>query len=137
MVEHFPSDLELPKAVENLLERGIQAVPHGLSLSLGGAEPPTQARLAEIEALAKRTNAQLVWLIENPCAIANAGLIAERMTTEFATAGGRVRQATLLVRHLGRFKHSFRHLVSCLRQGWLARTAARPKPKAKLNLTLS
>lgn len=60
MVEHFPSHKHLPQAVINLLERGVQAVPHGLSLSLGGAEPPSFHRLQEMEALALRCQAPLV-----------------------------------------------------------------------------
>lgn len=60
MVEHFPSHKQLPQAVLNLLERGVQAVPHGLSLSLGGAVPPEPERLAEMESLAQRCNAPLV-----------------------------------------------------------------------------
>ena len=60
MVEHFPSQKPLPQAVVNLLERGVQAVPHGLSLSLGGAQPPARERLHEMEELARRCNAPLV-----------------------------------------------------------------------------
>lgn len=60
MVEHFPSHKPLPQAVLNLLDRGVQAVPHGLSLSLGGAEAPSQERLREIDELARRCNAPLV-----------------------------------------------------------------------------
>ncbi len=60
MVEHFPSHKALPQAVLNLLERGVQAVPHGLSLSLGGAEPPARERLREMDNLARRCNAPLV-----------------------------------------------------------------------------
>lgn len=60
MVEHFPSDRELPVAVTNLLERGVKAVPHGISLSLGGADPPSPARLKEMDHLAQRCDAPLV-----------------------------------------------------------------------------
>lgn len=60
MVEHFPSHKPLPQAVLNLLERGVQAVPHGLSLSLGGAEPPSAERIHEMDQLARRCNAPLV-----------------------------------------------------------------------------
>ncbi|MFN8606465.1 MAG: DUF692 domain-containing protein [Vulcanimicrobiota bacterium] len=60
MVEHFPSHKPLPQAVRNLLDRGIQTIPHGLSLSLGGAAPPEPRYLAEIESLAQRCDAPLV-----------------------------------------------------------------------------
>ena len=60
MVEHFPASNPLPQAVLNLLERGVQTVPHGLSLSLGGAEPPSAERLREMDQLARRTQASLV-----------------------------------------------------------------------------
>lgn len=60
MVEHFPRHKPLPQAVLNLLERGVQAVPHGLSLSLGGAEAPSLERLREMDELARRCNAPLV-----------------------------------------------------------------------------
>lgn len=60
MVEHFPSHQPLPQAVLNLLQRGTIAIPHGLSLSLGGAEPPSPSRLREMASLAQRVAAPLV-----------------------------------------------------------------------------
>jgi hypothetical protein len=40
--------------------RGLQIVPHGVSLSLGGAERPDRARLARLASVAERVNAPLV-----------------------------------------------------------------------------
>lgn len=60
MVEHFPSHLPLPSAITRLLERGVKAVPHGLGLSLGGAEPPSPQRLKEMDELARKCAAPLV-----------------------------------------------------------------------------
>jgi uncharacterized protein len=50
----------LPPAVERLRERGVTVVPHGIGLSLGGAEPPHPERLAALAALARRVQAPLV-----------------------------------------------------------------------------
>src|SRR5207253_618234 len=40
--------------------RGVPVVPHGVSLSLGGAEPPSPARLDALARLAARLGAPLV-----------------------------------------------------------------------------
>jgi uncharacterized protein len=53
-------DGALPPAVEQLRRRGVAVVPHGLSLSLGGAEPPDPGRLAKLARLATRAGAPLV-----------------------------------------------------------------------------
>jgi uncharacterized protein (UPF0276 family) len=50
----------LPAEVENLRSRGVQIVPHAISLSLGGAEPPDRKRLAALARLAERVTAPLV-----------------------------------------------------------------------------
>ena len=50
----------LPEAVERLQERGVQVVVHGVSLSLGGAEPLDPARLDALATLARRAGAPLV-----------------------------------------------------------------------------
>jgi len=50
----------LPEAVERLRERGVQVVVHGVSLSLGGAEPLDPARLDALAKLARRAAAPLV-----------------------------------------------------------------------------
>jgi uncharacterized protein (UPF0276 family) len=53
-------DLPLPDAIEVLRQRGVLLIPHGISLSLGGAEPPDPARLAALGRLALRVGAPLV-----------------------------------------------------------------------------
>jgi uncharacterized protein (UPF0276 family) len=50
----------LPAPVEQLRRRGVPVVPHGVSLSLGGAEPPSPARLGALGRLAARLGAPLV-----------------------------------------------------------------------------
>ncbi len=50
----------LPLAVEQLRSRGAALVPHGITMSPGGAEPPSSARIAKLAALAKRCAAPLV-----------------------------------------------------------------------------
>ena len=49
-----------PAQVEVLRERGIVLVPHGVTLSLGSAEPPDPDRLAALARLARRCGAPLV-----------------------------------------------------------------------------
>jgi uncharacterized protein (UPF0276 family) len=50
----------LPAPVESLRRRGMPAVLHGVSLSLGGAEPLERARLERLATLAQRLQAPLV-----------------------------------------------------------------------------
>jgi uncharacterized protein (UPF0276 family) len=50
----------LPPAIQRLCDLGVAIIPHGISLSLGGAEPPDPARLAGLATLATRVNAPLV-----------------------------------------------------------------------------
>jgi uncharacterized protein (UPF0276 family) len=50
----------LPPAVARLRGRGVAVVPHGISLSLGGAEPPDPRRLDRLARLARRVEAPLV-----------------------------------------------------------------------------
>src|SRR5204862_4752470 len=50
----------LPAGVAAARERGLQVVPHGVSLSLGGAERPDRARLEHLAAVAERVGAPLV-----------------------------------------------------------------------------
>jgi uncharacterized protein (UPF0276 family) len=54
------SDRPLPDAIELLRQRGVRLIPHGSSLSLGGAEPPDPARQAALGRLAQRVGAPLV-----------------------------------------------------------------------------
>jgi uncharacterized protein (UPF0276 family) len=49
-----------PAPVEVLRERGVAVVPHGVTLSLGSAEPPDRGRLASLARLAKRLRAPVV-----------------------------------------------------------------------------
>jgi uncharacterized protein (UPF0276 family) len=51
---------DLPVALQELLDRGVTLVPHGVRLSLGGAEPVESHRLAHFAAVAERLNAPLV-----------------------------------------------------------------------------
>jgi uncharacterized protein (UPF0276 family) len=50
----------LPAGVAAARERGLQVVPHGVSLSLGGAERPDRDRLAHLASVAERVDAPLV-----------------------------------------------------------------------------
>jgi len=49
-----------PTALLQLRERGIQIIPHGISLSLGGAEPIERARVKRLADLARRFDSPLV-----------------------------------------------------------------------------
>lgn len=50
----------LPDGVAAARDRGLQVVPHGVSLSLGGAERPDAKRLARLASVAERVDAPLV-----------------------------------------------------------------------------
>lgn len=50
----------LPESFQVLRGRGIRVVPHGVSLSLGGAERPDPGRLAHLAACAEKVHAPLV-----------------------------------------------------------------------------
>ncbi|WP_431041679.1 DUF692 domain-containing protein [Streptomyces sp. P1-3] len=60
----------LPDALRQLRERGTTVVPHGVSLGLGGAEPPDRERLA---ALAERAEALGAPLVTEHIAFVRAG----------------------------------------------------------------
>lgn len=60
LAEDFDADGPLPAAVEQLRRRGMTVVPHGVSLSLGGAEPPDRGRLRALARLAERLGAPCV-----------------------------------------------------------------------------
>ncbi|XVU30431.1 DUF692 domain-containing protein [Actinoplanes sp. CA-054009] len=51
---------ELPSGLEALLERGVTVIPHGVRLSLGGAEPVPADRVEHFAAVAERLGAPLV-----------------------------------------------------------------------------
>ncbi|MEH1169475.1 DUF692 domain-containing protein [Micromonospora sp. CPCC 205539] len=50
----------LPPGLAQLRERAVTVVPHGVRLSLGGAEPVDPARVAHLAAVAQRVDAPLV-----------------------------------------------------------------------------
>jgi uncharacterized protein (UPF0276 family) len=60
VAEDFDPRDSLPEPIEVLRERGVTVIPHGVSLSLGSAEPPDPGRLARLAQLAVRLNAPLV-----------------------------------------------------------------------------
>ena len=51
---------DLPEGLPALLDRGVAVVPHGVRLSLGGAEPVEPDRVAHLAAVAERLSAPLV-----------------------------------------------------------------------------
>ncbi|MGN9840777.1 DUF692 domain-containing protein [Nonomuraea sp. H19] len=50
----------LPQSLEVLRARGVPVIPHGVSLGVGGAEPPSPDRLAHLAACAQALDAPLV-----------------------------------------------------------------------------
>jgi uncharacterized protein (UPF0276 family) len=60
MAEDLGACAELPAPVEQLRRRGVAVVPHGVSLSLGGAEPLDPTRLDALAKLAERVKAPFV-----------------------------------------------------------------------------
>src|SRR3954470_4173583 len=51
---------DLPVGLGDLIDRGVAVVPHGVKLSLGGAEPVEPARVEHLAAVAGRLRAPLV-----------------------------------------------------------------------------
>ncbi|MET7328628.1 DUF692 domain-containing protein [Nonomuraea sp. NPDC005650] len=51
---------DLPESLRVLRARGLPVIPHGVSLGVGGAEPPSPARLAHLAACAEVLDAPLV-----------------------------------------------------------------------------
>lgn len=60
LAEHLPSSGRLPVALEQLRERGVPVVLHGVSLGLGSAEPPDSRRLERLARLAEQLGAVCV-----------------------------------------------------------------------------
>ena len=60
VAEDFDARRPLPTPLAALQKRGVTMVPHGVSLSLGSAEPPAPARLDALARLAARCHAPLV-----------------------------------------------------------------------------
>ena len=59
VAENF-SPAETPLPLEQLAERGVKIVPHGISLSLGGADRVSSKRLSHLARLAEKLDAPLV-----------------------------------------------------------------------------
>lgn len=60
MAEDLDPEQPLPAPIARLKHRGLSVVPHGVSLSLGGAERPDPARLARFARVAEEVGAPLV-----------------------------------------------------------------------------
>jgi uncharacterized protein len=60
VAESLPHDGEPPEALRRLSERGVAVVPHGVKLSLGGAQPVDPARVAHLAAAARMVSAPMV-----------------------------------------------------------------------------
>jgi uncharacterized protein (UPF0276 family) len=60
LAEDFDPRGPLPPPIEQLRRRGVALVPHGVSLSLGGAEPLDPGRLNALATLAERLGVPLV-----------------------------------------------------------------------------
>ena len=60
VAEAHPARRPLPLALVEANRRGLPVIPHGVGLSLGGAEPPDPQRVESLAALARRVGAPLV-----------------------------------------------------------------------------
>jgi uncharacterized protein (UPF0276 family) len=60
LAEHLPASGPLPRSLERLRDRGVPVVIHGVSLGLGGAEPPDPRRLERLARLAEALGAVCV-----------------------------------------------------------------------------
>jgi uncharacterized protein (UPF0276 family) len=60
VAEDFSPEQSAPAAIRNLLERGVRVVPHGISLSLGGAEPVDPQRVKRLGLLARQFGSPFV-----------------------------------------------------------------------------
>jgi hypothetical protein len=60
IAEDVNADGPLPLPIQNLRERGVAVIPHGVTLGLGGAEPPKPADLEHLARLATHTGAPFV-----------------------------------------------------------------------------
>ncbi|MET0406694.1 MAG: DUF692 domain-containing protein [Cystobacter sp.] len=60
LAEHLPERGALPEPLRRLRARGVPVVLHGVSLGLGGAEPPSAERLSRLARLAERLGAVCV-----------------------------------------------------------------------------
>jgi uncharacterized protein (UPF0276 family) len=60
VAENVSAPHQFPVAVDALRERGVQVVPHGISLSLGSAGPLDRDRARQLAKVARRVDAPLV-----------------------------------------------------------------------------
>lgn len=60
LAEELDPNGPIPVPIEKLRRRGLPIIPHGVSLSLGSAEPPAPARLDRLGRLANRLGSPLV-----------------------------------------------------------------------------
>lgn len=60
IAENIDPGRPLPAPIERLKERGIQVIPHGVTLSLGSAERPDPKRVEALASLAERLGAPVV-----------------------------------------------------------------------------
>ena len=60
IAENLAPDRRLPLPLRQLLDRGTTVIPHGVSLSLGGAEPLDVPRVDRLARLAEKLDAPLV-----------------------------------------------------------------------------
>jgi len=65
-------DHGVPRSLESLRERGTTVIPHGISLSVAGADVPDRARIDRLAKLAKRLDAPFV--SEHLCFVRGGGL---------------------------------------------------------------
>ena len=74
IAESLPADEPIAEALVRLQQRGMPVIPHGISLSLGGAEPMDRNRLRCLASVAERLQAPLV--SEHIAFVRGAGLEA-------------------------------------------------------------
>ena len=60
VAESLPRKGQVPESLRALRDRGVAVVPHGVRLSLGGAEPVDPARVEHLASCARRLDAPLV-----------------------------------------------------------------------------
>jgi uncharacterized protein (UPF0276 family) len=60
VAESIAARTEIPRPLRALRARGVQVIPHGLKLSLGGARKPDRKRLAHLAKTAERLQSPLV-----------------------------------------------------------------------------
>ncbi len=60
IAEDFDPLTPLPRPLRKLQERGVVIIPHGVTLSLGGADPPDAERLEHLHTMARWCGAPLV-----------------------------------------------------------------------------